>query len=140
MTISPTPVDAIRQLGGALRVARLRLGLTQAVVAARAGIHRQKLIQVEQGRPGVAIAAYAAVMDTLDLIPTVKAVEVRLNDYPQLRRLAWNRHGVDAIPERDALALYERHWDLVDAELMDPQEQRLLRRLVHKHGNGVLHV
>lgn len=140
MTLDALTLDAIRQLGSTLRAERLRLGLTQAAVATRAGLHRQKLIQVEQGKAGVAIAAYAAVMDALDLAPTVKVAEVQLNDYPQLRRLAWNRPGVDAIPERDALALYERHWDLVDAELMDPHEQRLLRRLVHKHGHGVLHV
>lgn len=140
MTLPCTPADAVRELGSVLRAERVRLGLTQAAVAGRAGIPRQKLIQVEQGRAGVAIAAYAAVMDALDLAPAVRMAEVRLDDYPQLRRLAWNRPGANAIPERDALALYERHWDLVDAELMEPHERRLLDRLIHKHGHGVLHV
>ena len=134
------PLLLIRELGSTLRTERKRLGLTQAEVATRAGIPRQKLIQVEQGRPGVAMAAYAAVMDALALAPAVKPAEVRIADYAQLKRLAWNRPGLDAIAEPDALALYERYWDLVDPNHMDARERALLQRLVIRHGNGVLHV
>ena len=134
------PLLLIRQLGDALRAERLRLGLTQAVVARRARLNRQKLIQVEQGKPGVAMAAYAAVMDALDLAPAIKPAEVRFAEYPQLKRLAWNRPGTEAIAERDALALYERYWDLIDAEGMDAHERALLQRLVARHGHGILHV
>lgn len=140
MTAATAPLRLVCQLGDALRSERTRLGLTQAEVAQRAHIHRQKLIQVEQGRPGVAIAAYAAVMEALALAPGVKPAEVRIADYAMLKRLAWNRPGADTIAECDALALYERHWDLVDPEQMDPQERALLQRLVDRHGNGVLHV
>ena len=140
MDIDPRPLLLARQLGGALRAERERLGLTQAVVARRARINRQKLIQVEQGKPGVAMAAYAAVMDALDLAPAIKPAEVRLAEYPQLKRLAWNRPGTEAISECDALALYERHWDLIDAEGMDTHERALLQRLVTRHGHGILHV
>jgi DNA-binding XRE family transcriptional regulator len=55
-----------RQLGATLRAQRKQQGLTQIEVARRAGIGRQKLIQVEQGKPGAALAAYAATMDALD--------------------------------------------------------------------------
>lgn len=140
MTALPAPQILTRQIGDALRIERKRLGLTQAEVARRARIPRQKLIQVEQGRPGVAMAAYAAVMDALALAPDVKPAEVRIADYTQLKRLAWNRPGTDAIAERDALALYERYWDLVDPDRMDARERALLHRLVTRHGNGVLHV
>lgn len=140
MNTDPTPLLLTRQLGALLRDERKRLGLTQAEVARRARIHRQKLIQVEQGRPGVAMAAYAAVMDALALTPVVKPAEVRIADYAQLKRLAWNRPGADAIAECDALALYERYWDLVDADHMDAHERALLQRLVTRHGRGVLHV
>jgi len=129
-----------RQLGDALRTERKRLGLTQAEVAQRAGINRQKLIQVEQGKPGVAMAAYAAAMNALHLMPAVKPAEVRINDYPQLERLAWNRPGGQSIAERDALALYERHWDLVDEDQMTTNERDFLNRLVQTYGQGVLHV
>ena len=129
-----------RQLGAILRAQRKQQGLTQIEVAHRAGIGRQKLIQVEQGKPGVALAAYAATMDALDLVPTVKPAEIRSAEYPQLMRLTWNRPGADVIAERDALALYERHWDLVDADQMTARERSLLQRLVDKYGRGILHV
>lgn len=140
MSAPHAPLVLTRELGHTLRAARLRAGLSQAELATRAGIGRQKLIQVEQGKPGVAVAAYAAVMDALDLVPVLQAAEVRLAEYPQLKRLAWNRPGADTVTERDALALYERHWELVDAEHMDAHERDLLHRLVNKHGHGVLHV
>jgi transcriptional regulator with XRE-family HTH domain len=128
------------QVGATLRAERRRLGLTQAEVARSANIGRQKLIQVEQGKPGVAMAAYAATMDALGLVPELKPAEVRIDEYPQLKRLTWNRPGTDMLAERDALALYERHWHLVDAEDMIALERALLRRLVDKYGQGVLHV
>ncbi len=140
MTADPAPLLLARQLGHALRTERKRLGLTQAEVARRARIHRQKLIQVEQGKPGVAIAAYAAVMDALTLALAVKPAEVTIADYTQLKQLAWNRPGSEAIAERDALALYERYWDMIDADRMDAHERALLQRLVARHGRGVLHV
>lgn len=129
-----------RQLGDALRAERKRLGLTQAALARLAGIGRQKLIQVEQGKPGVALAAYTAAMDALDLVPTVKPAEVRIDEYPQLKRLVWNRPGAKALTERDALALYERYWDMVDTDHLTTHERNLLQRLVDKHGRGILHV
>jgi transcriptional regulator with XRE-family HTH domain len=134
------PTRLARQLGATLRAERKQLGLTQVEVARRAGIGRQKLIQVEQGKPGVALAAYAATMDALDLMPAVKPAEVRIADYPQLRRLSWNRPGTDVIAERDALALYERHWDLVDVDQLTTQEHTFVRRLADKYGHGILHV
>lgn len=129
-----------RQLGATLRAQRKQQGLTQVELALRAGIGRQKLIEVEQGKPGVALAAYMATMDALDLMPAVKPAEVRIAEYPQLTQLTWNRPGVDTIAERDALALYERHWDRVDADRMPPHEHAFLRHLVEKYGHGVLHV
>ncbi|MFA6231287.1 MAG: helix-turn-helix domain-containing protein [Rhodanobacter sp.] len=136
-----TPLTRLtRQLGATLRAERKQQGLTQIEVARRAGIGRQKLIQVEQGKPGVALAAYAATMGALDLVPTVKPAEVRIAEYPQLKRLTWNRPGTDMIAERDALALYERHWDLVDVDQLTTQEHSFVQRLADKYGHGVLHV
>ncbi|MCD9027032.1 helix-turn-helix domain-containing protein [Luteimonas sp. BDR2-5] len=129
-----------RRLGNTLRAERQRLGLTQADAARRAGIARQKLIQIEQGKPGVAMAAYAAAMHALGLEPAVRPAQVQPAGYPQLRRLLWNQPGIDTLDERDALALYERYWDLVDVEQMDDDERALLDRLVQLYGKGVLHV
>lgn len=134
----PTPLT--HQFGATLRAERKRLGLTQAEVARRASIGRQKLIQVEQGKPGVALSAYAAAMDALGLVPEFKPAEIQIDEYPQLKRLIWNRPAANVLAEREALALYERHWDLVDADDMTAHESALLRRLVDKYGQGILHV
>jgi transcriptional regulator with XRE-family HTH domain len=140
MTKALTSTQYTQQFGEALRTERKRQGLTQAQLALRAGLGRQKLIQLEQGKAGVALAAYAAALKALDLALTIKPAEVRLDEYPQLKRLIWNRPGAVALAERDALALYERHWDLVDTEQMTAHEHALVRRLVDKYGHGVLHV
>lgn len=129
-----------RPLGQALRRARHAAGLTQQQLADRAGMPRQKLNQLEQGCPGVAVAAYGAAIEALGLEVTLQPRQIRLTDYPQLQRLAWNRPGDDLIAEADALALYERHWHLVDQEQMPAEERALLDRLVKHHGGGVLHV
>lgn len=139
MTVLSTNIPT-QQLGLQLRTERQRLGLTQAQVASRAGLARQKVIQVEQGKPGVAMAAYAATMLALGLEPATRPARIRPANYPQLRRLLWNQPGVDTLDERDALALYERHWDLLDPDRMTPAERALLDRLVETHGNGILHV
>ena len=139
--IHETPVIQLtRELGDILRAERRRRGLTQAELARRAGIGRQKLIQVEQGKPGVALAAYAAAMKALDVVPALRPAEVCIEEYPQLKRLTWNRPGAKSLTERDALALYERHWDAIDADHMTPHERALLQRLVDKYGQGILHV
>ncbi|WP_414692689.1 helix-turn-helix domain-containing protein [Pinirhizobacter sp.] len=62
-----------------LRAERRKLGLTQAQLAARAGIGRQKLIEVEQGKPGVAFATYVAAMSALGVEFSVKPRLVRVD-------------------------------------------------------------
>ena len=140
MSTKDATIELAHQLGTMLRAERKQLGLTQAELARRAGIGRQKLIAVEQGKPGVALAAYAAAMDALGLAPAVRPAEVRIEKYPQLKRLTWNRPGAVTLAERDALALYERHWDQLDADQMTTHERTLLQRLIDKYGHGVLHV
>lgn len=129
-----------RRIGNDLRKARLGAGLTQETLARRAGIPRQKIIQLEQGKPGVAMATYLAVAEVLDLDMTPRRIEVRIDQYPQLRELAWNRRADDTITERDALALYERNWRYVDEDRMPADERAFLDRLIDQHGGGVLHV
>ncbi len=129
-----------QDLGGQLRAARREAGLTQEQLARQAGIGRQKLIQVEQGKDGVALAAYTAVMKALGLQVTLRPAEARIADYPQLKLLAWNRRADGLVTEREALALYERNWGLVDREKMPPQEQAFLQHLIDTYGRGILHV
>ncbi|AKC86559.1 helix-turn-helix transcriptional regulator [Pseudoxanthomonas suwonensis] len=57
----------LARFGKSLREARKRRGLTQAQLAALAGVPRLKVIQVERGEASVSIGAYAEVAAALGL-------------------------------------------------------------------------
>lgn len=63
-------------------------------------------------------------------------MNVRVDQYPQLRQLCWNRPNGTVVDGETALALYERNWRFVDTDAITPREQKLLDRLVAVHGNG----
>jgi hypothetical protein len=62
---------------------------------------------------------------------------IRVEDYPQLADLVWNRSD-EFIPAREAFQLYERNWRLVDANALVPGERRLIERLKAEFGSGVM--
>ena len=66
-----------RDLGAAIRDRRKQLGLGQAELATRAGVSRQWLIQVEGGKPGVAIGLVLRLLNVLDLRLTLDAPGLR---------------------------------------------------------------
>ncbi|MDR3221582.1 MAG: hypothetical protein LBU46_06210 [Candidatus Accumulibacter sp.] len=65
---------------------------------------------------------------------------LNIDDYPQLRLIAWNRQGCGAISEAEAFALYERNWDFVDVSRLDTAEQQLIQRLTEEYGQGIMNV
>ncbi len=65
---------------------------------------------------------------------------LRINDYPQLRFIAWNRPGDQVISEEEAFALYERNWRYVELDKLEPSERDLIDRLTREIGHGHLHV
>ena len=65
---------------------------------------------------------------------------IKLSDFPQLQRLAWNRAPDDGLDPGEALALYEANWRFVSVEDMTTAEKELLDWLIAEYGNGVLHV
>lgn len=65
-------------------------------------------------------------------------MNVRVNQYPQLRRLCWNRPDDAVVDGETALALYERNWRFVDFDVITPHEKKLLDHLIDVHGNGHL--
>jgi transcriptional regulator with XRE-family HTH domain len=70
----PRVARRLEGLGERIRIARQRRGLTEALVAERAGMSRMTLRGIEQGRPGVTIGAYAAVLHVLGLDAGLDAV------------------------------------------------------------------
>lgn len=62
---------------------------------------------------------------------------VRVNDYPRLSDLTWNRSD-GFIAAREAFQLYERNWRFIDVAGLDPGERRLIERLKAEFGAGVI--
>ena len=59
---------ALQRLGGDLRDARKRRGLTAEIVAERAFTTRPTLQRIEEGDEGVGIGIYASVLNALSLL------------------------------------------------------------------------
>ena len=66
-SILPRLARLLEQVGGNLKLARLRRQHSAATVAERAGISRKTLYRAEQGDPAVALGIYARVMQALRL-------------------------------------------------------------------------
>jgi transcriptional regulator with XRE-family HTH domain len=68
---STTPIPKLRkimgELGGNIKLARLRRRLTTDQVCERAGIGRTTLWQIEKGMPNVTMGAYGQVLFVLGL-------------------------------------------------------------------------
>ena len=56
-------------------------------------------------------------------------LRIRLSDYPQLRRLAWQLDAGQALSPREALGIYERNLRHLQPELIEPHERALIDAL-----------
>jgi len=66
--------DRLQRLGDRIRTARLRRSWSIAVLAGKAGINRNTLTAIEQGKPGTAIVAVASVLWALGLDGALETV------------------------------------------------------------------
>lgn len=156
---APTLADhlgpRLQALGAGIRAQRKRHRISAATAAESAGMSRATLHRIEAGEPSVTMGAYVSAMDALGLRldiaepPSASAPagrtghdheipqRIRIDDYPQLRRIAWQRRGGDITPA-EALSLYERNWRHVDTAALDSHERAFVDRLVAKLGKGHL--
>ena len=139
--------DKLAALGKQIRSHRKAMRISATVVAEAAGMSRVTLHRIENGEASVTMGAYLNAMEALgldfgiikpaetvadqaaddrkDLIPA----RIRLADYPQLRKLAWQLHGTDALTPVEALSIYERNWRHVDVKALEPRERQLIDAL-----------
>ncbi|MBT9463168.1 helix-turn-helix transcriptional regulator [Hydrogenophaga sp.] len=157
----PTPLDQstaqLQALGAQLRARRKALRVSSTVAAEAAGMSRVTLHRIEKGEPSVAGGAWANVMAALGMTLLARNTEdadaaggrassadlaewipvrVRLADYPQLKALAWQVHGIDTLTPIEALSIYERNARHMDTATMSPAEQALLQALRTALGDG----
>jgi transcriptional regulator with XRE-family HTH domain len=146
-TVPALGAARLKALGQQVRARRRALRVSATAAAEAAGISRVTLHRIEKGAPSVTIGAWASVLESLGLqfsarapeatveaspTPDLEAwipVRVRLDDYPQLRSLAWQVHGTDALTPAEALDLYERNARHIDVEALSAAERALLHAL-----------
>jgi len=63
---------------------------------------------------------------------------IRLADYPQLERLAWQFQGASDVTPAEALSLYERNWRHIEQDELPPHERALIQGLVSSLGGSRL--
>lgn len=152
--LGETAAARLAAVGARLRAHRKALRVSATAAAEAAGMARRTWHRIEAGEPSVTAGAYMAAIIALGLDvalidpraqPAARTRKplprrIRLGDYPQLKRLAWQRADVTTatITAKDALALYERNWRHVDREAMDDRERELVARLVEDLGAGRL--
>ena len=154
---APTPgaivVAALVALGERLRAERKRLGVSATTAAEAAGMSRVTLHRIERGEPSVTMGAYANAAAALGLAlgvagppPAVPGHDkqagvpqrIRLADYPQLERLAWQYQGTAEVTPAEALNLYERNWRHIEQDALAPNERALIHSLVASLGGSRL--
>lgn len=141
----------LRGLGQQLRDRRKDLGINATTVAEAAGMSRITLYRIEKGEASVAMGAYLNVIFALGLslkledprgsqhsghakASTNLPKKIRLADYKQLKRLAWQLKDTKEISPKEALDLYERNWRHVDVKAMDSREKKFLKALLTAFG------
>lgn len=147
------------QLGQALRQRRKTLGISATAAAEAARVSRVTWHRLEKGEPTVALGSLVGAANVLGLDVRLQpsgavAVEpviaetaaalplhIRLDDYPQLRSLAWQvGDGAQVLSPREALGMYERNWRHLQPELLEPRERALIDALREVFGAEGLRV
>jgi transcriptional regulator with XRE-family HTH domain len=137
----------LKALGEQIRTRRKLLRISATAAAEAAGLSRVTLHRIEKGAPAVTMGAYLHVMGALGMVLGVLPTEdsaskapavshkgwiparIPLADYPQLRQLAWQVHGLDAITPAEALGIYERNARHLDPQTLEPAERDLMEAL-----------
>ena len=147
--VLPVAQERLALLGERLRATRKRQRVSAVAAAEAAGISRVTLHRIERGEPTVTMGAWMAAASVLGLafdLPDANSADesialptaIRLADYPQLKKLAWQLHGVDEISPSEALTLYERNWRHVERAALSEREAALVALLSRELGGGRL--
>lgn len=145
--VPPAVADQLGALGRQIRAHRKALRVSATAAAQAAGMSRVTLHRIENGEASVTMGAYLNAMAALGLdfgliAPAARTVDqpehdmqgwiparIRLTDYPQLKQLAWQVHGTDALTPAEALSIYQRNWRHIDQQALALRERYLIDAL-----------
>ena len=135
-------------IGKKIRTHRKALGVSATTAAEAAGMSRVTWYRIEKGATSVTLGAFLSALTVLGLDSKIIQssshghdsdsnpnsavsipVQIAFTDYPQLKQLAWQVHGVDTLSPREALTIYERNWRHLDLEKMESNERNLVTAL-----------
>lgn len=146
-------LEKLAALGQQIRAHRKALKVSAVAAAESAGISRVTFHRIERGTPSVTMGAYLSAMTTLGMALSVASspvsqannedqsgevwqtwqgwipARIKLDNYPQLKQLAWQVQGSNELKPAEALSIYERNWRHVDVSAMEPQERNLVDAL-----------
>ena len=156
--VEPLVAERLVALGERIRAHRKSLRISATAAAEAAGMSRVTLHRIENGEPAVTIGAYFNAMAALKLdfgiVPPVDVAaesldadregwipaRIKLADYPQLKQLAWQVRGTDALTPAEAMSIYERNWRHVDVPALGRRERQLVDALQLSFAGRVGHV
>ncbi len=146
--ISEGVVQCAIEVGKHIRTQRKALGVSATTAAEAARMSRVTWFRIEKGTTSVTLGAYLSALNVLNLKlkiihqsqhndnsanpPDTSAsipVRIAFSDYPQLKQLAWQLHGIDELSPREALSIYERNWRHLDEAALEPRELNLITAL-----------
>jgi transcriptional regulator with XRE-family HTH domain len=156
--IDNTTIDQLIALGQQIRTHRKALRISATSAAEAAGMSRVTFHRIEKGEPAVTMGAYVSAMVALglnfglvkpaELIETHHEVSregwiparIRLSYYPQLKQLAWQLHGSEALTPIEVWDVYERNWRHIDEQALTLHERQLIDALRLAFSGGASHV
>ena len=134
-----------KNIGIAIKQERKRLNVTAEALSGASGISRVTLHRIEKGEGGSSLNSYLAVVAALNLELTLTdtskvgarkvdqedsiPVIIRLDDYPELKKLSWHITGRDYLKPFEAHAMYERNVRHLDENDMTRAERLLMANL-----------
>ena len=142
--ISKKSADTLAALGNRIRAQRKAMHINATTLAEAAGMSRMTLYRIEKGEASVTMGAYLNAAGALgldfgiiedigsrssDACEGMIPARIHLADYPQLKKLAWQVQGVDALTPAEALDIYRRNWRHLDVHALEPHEQQLVDAL-----------
>lgn len=158
-TLSEKITNRAIGIGKQIRAQRKSLGVNATTAAEAAGMSRVTWYRIEKGMTSITLGAFLSTLDVLGLDLKINPATTRtyntddnsnnaqsvpvhivLADFPQLKHLAWQVHGIDVLSPREALTIYERNWRHLDLEAMEPNERNLVNALQQIFTGDIRHV